>query len=78
VTRKPNLTVKFRFGSTEPGSSFQRKLGRTPFRSCNSPKRYRIKATDTLKKHTLQLRAIDAAGNVDPTPAKRFKVRLID
>lgn len=78
-TTKPKLKVKFSFTSNEGGGSFQCKLDRKPFKGCKSPKRYLIKAANRLKKHTFQVRAIDAAGNVDPTPAKRsFKVRLID
>jgi len=41
------------------------------FRPCASPKKLKAK----LGKHTFAVRAIDAAGNVDPTPATRtFKV----
>ncbi|HEU5254319.1 MAG TPA: CSLREA domain-containing protein [Solirubrobacterales bacterium] len=61
-------TVKFRFSSTEAGSTFQCKLDRKPFKKCASPKKYK-----KLKpgKHVFKVRAIDKAGNVDPTPAKR-------
>jgi len=65
-------TVKFKFASTEAGSSFQCKLDRKPFKPCSSPKKYK-----KLKpgKHVFKVRAIDKAGNVDPTPAKRsFKI----
>jgi CSLREA domain-containing protein len=61
-------TAKFKFTSTEAGSSFQCKLDRKPFKPCASPKKYK-----KLKpgKHVFKVRAIDQAGNVDPTPAKR-------
>jgi CSLREA domain-containing protein len=61
-------TVKFKFTSTEPGSTFQCKLDRKPFKKCSSPKTYK-----KLKpgKHVFKVRAIDRAGNVDRTPAKR-------
>jgi CSLREA domain-containing protein len=61
-------TVKFRFSSDMPGATFQCKLDRKPFRPCASPKKYK-----KLKpgKHVFKVRAIDKAGNVDPTPAKR-------
>ncbi len=61
-------TVKFKFTSTEGGSTFQCKLDRKPFKTCSSPKKYK-----KLKpgKHVFKVRAIDKAGNVDPTPAKR-------
>jgi CSLREA domain-containing protein len=60
--------VKFKFTSTEAGSTFQCKLDRKPFKACRSPKVYK-----KLKpgKHVFKVRAIDKAGNVDPTPAKR-------
>jgi CSLREA domain-containing protein len=64
--------VKFKFTATEGGSSFQCKLDRKPFKPCSSPKKYK-----KLKpgKHVFKVRAIDKAGNVDPTPAKRaFKI----
>jgi CSLREA domain-containing protein len=61
-------TVKFKFASTEAGSTFQCKLDKKPFKTCASPKKYK-----KLKpgKHVFKVRAIDKAGNVDPTPAKR-------
>ncbi|HEX9967041.1 MAG TPA: hypothetical protein VGB06_03750, partial [Solirubrobacterales bacterium] len=61
-------TAKFRFSSSEAGSTFECKLDRKPFRKCRSPKRYK-----KLKpgKHVFKVRAKDAAGNVDATPAKR-------
>jgi len=61
-------TAKFKFTSTEAGSTFQCKLDRKPFKPCASPKKYK-----KLKpgKHVFKVRAIDKAGNVDPTPAKK-------
>jgi len=65
-------TPKFRFASTEAGSSFQCKVDGKKFRKCTSP--LTLKKLK-LGKHTLRVRAIDAAGNTDSTPAKyRFKV----
>jgi len=61
-------TVKFKFTATEGGSTFQCKLDGKPFKPCRSPKTYK-----KLKpgKHVFRVRAIDKAGNMDPTPAKR-------
>ncbi|HEU5142179.1 MAG TPA: hypothetical protein VFU04_03370 [Solirubrobacterales bacterium] len=61
-------TARFRLSSSEPGSTFECKLDRKPFRKCKSPKKYK-----GLKpgKHVFKVRARDAAGNVDRTPAKR-------
>ena len=64
--------AKFKFTSTEAGSTFQCKLDRKPFKPCRSPKKYK-----GLKpgKHVFKVRATDAAGNTDPSPAvKKFKV----
>ncbi|HEV2791281.1 MAG TPA: hypothetical protein VGV69_08305, partial [Solirubrobacterales bacterium] len=60
-------TAKFKFSSSEPGSTFQCKLDKGKFKKCRSPKTYK-----KLKpgKHVFKVRAIDKAGNVDSTPAK--------
>jgi hypothetical protein len=66
--------VVFRFASSERGSHFRCKLDRKPYRPCSSPRAYKV----GLGKHTVRIVAIDAAGNVDPTPALfRFRVRHI-
>jgi hypothetical protein len=63
--------VTFRFRSNEAGSRFQCKRDGKPFAACASPKRYRLRRG----RHRLRVRAIDAAGNVDPTPAgDRFRI----
>jgi hypothetical protein len=56
----------FQFGSDESGVTYQCSLDGAAFASCPTP--------DTLTglaggSHTLQVRATDAAGNTDPTPA---------
>lgn len=64
--------ARFSFTSNEPGSSFQCSLDHARFRSCRSPTKYRLLRPG---KHLFRVRAIDAAGNVDPTPVRRrFKV----
>jgi hypothetical protein len=65
-------TATFKFVSSEPGSTFQCKLDKKPFKPCRSPKKYkRLKPG----KHVFEVRAIDAAGNRDKTPATRkFRV----
>jgi nitrous oxidase accessory protein NosD len=65
--------ARFGFESDEAGSSFQCKLDGKPFRACRSPKKY-----EEVKpgRHVFAVRAIDPAGNVDPTPAtKKFRVQ---
>lgn len=76
ITKKPKKKstkrkAKFKFESSEDGSTFECKLDKKPFKSCESPFKKKVKP----KKHKFLVRAIDAAGNVDPTPAKaKFKV----
>jgi hypothetical protein len=72
----PNKTdktkLKFKFTSSEPGSTFECRLDKKKFNPCTSPRK--VKRLDEGK-HKFKVRAIDAAGNVDSTPAKdKFKV----
>jgi hypothetical protein len=53
------------FSSTEAGSTFECRLDAQAYEPCTSPRNYSA-APGT---HTFQVRAIDPAGNVDPTPA---------
>ncbi len=62
-TRKKSAT--FEFSSDEPGSSFECSLDGGPFQPCGSPDVVKVKKG----KHHFEVRATDAAGNVDPTPA---------
>ena len=70
--RSSSSTVaKFKFSSTEPGSTFQCTCKVVPS-PARSPKKY-----SGLKpcKHVFKGCAIDAAGNTDSSPAvKKFKV----
>ena len=59
-------TPTFTFTSTEAGSTFQCRLDSSNFAACSSPKTY---STQSFVSHTFQVRAIDPAGNIDPTPA---------
>jgi len=74
LTKKPQKRVfkqrvTFRFVSNEAGR-FQCQLDNLPWRSCSSPFRYNVK----VGKHRLLVRAVDAAGNIDPTAARyKFK-----
>lgn len=62
--------AKFWFGSSEPGG-FLCRLDKGEFKPCGSPRTYkRLKGG----RHNFKVKAVDAAGNVDPTPAVvRFK-----
>ncbi|WP_028062904.1 Ig-like domain-containing protein [Solirubrobacter soli] len=63
-----DTTPTFSFSSTEAGSTFECRVDTAAFTSCTSPL-----TTDALLQgnHTFNVRAIDAAGNIDPTPASQ-------
>lgn len=75
ITKRPKRRtsrrrVRLAFASDEPGSSFECRVAKKPFRPCSSPARVKLKRGRNL----IEVRAVDAAGNVDPSPA-RAKVR---
>jgi len=55
----------FSFSSNEPGSTFECRLDNGGFEGCTTPRDLHVKKG----KHTFAVRAIDAAGNVDSSPA---------
>jgi Ca2+-binding RTX toxin-like protein len=60
-------SATFVFSSTEPDSAFECALDGATFNSCASPQDY---AGLSDGPHTFRVRATDAAGNTDPTPAE--------
>ncbi|MFL5898870.1 MAG: hypothetical protein ACJ76D_10510 [Solirubrobacterales bacterium] len=64
--------VAFRFRASEAGSRFRCRLDGKPYRSCASPRRYRVRAG----RHVFRVFAVDAAGNRDRTPFL-FKFRVV-
>jgi hypothetical protein len=64
-TRKRKVRVTWTFASPTPGATFACSLDGAPFAPCTSP------FTKKLRRgaHTLAVRASDAAGNLNPTPA---------
>jgi hypothetical protein len=59
-------TPTFTFSSAQTGTTFECSLNNAPFVACASPLTLPELPAGT---HTLEIRARDAAGNVDPTPA---------
>ena len=73
ITKGPKKKTKkkkatFEFTSSEPGSSFECSRDDKAFKPCTSPHKVKVKKKG---RHTLEVRAIDEAGNVDPAPASR-------
>jgi hypothetical protein len=60
------ITARFTFASSKPRSTFECQFDGGSWSSCSSPQSYSSLA---LGIHVFSVRAIDAAGNVDPTPA---------
>jgi CSLREA domain-containing protein len=76
--KSEKATAKFVFGANEVGTTYECRLigggkrAKPPFKPCVSPKTYRRLDPG---EYTFEVRATDAAGNVDESPAKlKFKV----
>jgi hypothetical protein len=61
-----STTASFAFGSSDPSSVFECSLDSGSWESCTSPKEYSGLSAGS---HTFSVRATDAAGNTDPSPA---------
>jgi uncharacterized delta-60 repeat protein len=63
--RSTRRRAKLKFTSTDAAATFECKLDRKPFAPCTSPFVKRMKR----RKHTFKVRATDALGNVETSPA---------
>lgn len=74
-THRRRVRESFRFRSSEAGSTFVCKVDRGLLRFCGS----RISRRFAAGKHVVEVRASDAAGNLDRSPAVfRFRVKRVD
>jgi hypothetical protein len=64
-TKKKQATFEFTGNDARVVATFECRVDDAPFRPCASPFTVKVKKG----KHTFEVRAIDAAGNADPTPA---------
>ena len=72
----PERSATFTFASPESGSTFECRLDDAAFAPCGSPMTLNDVA---LGDHTFEVRAKDAAGNIDASPAKRgWRVNSLD
>jgi virginiamycin B lyase len=77
ITKRPHRRLEkrratFKFAANESDATFECKLDQRAYRSCSSPRTYKRLSKG---RHRFSVRATDAAGNRDPSPATdRFKV----
>ena len=74
-TSRGKAKVKVAFSSNEPESTFQCKIDKGVFKACQSPLTAKLKAkTGKGAKHSILIRAVDAAGNVGEPAEVKVKV----
>ena len=65
----PFTTATFRFSTNEAGSTYECSLDGGAYATCSSPHDLTFQVAETAQPHTLSVRAKDASGQVDATPA---------
>jgi hypothetical protein len=70
-----DATPRFKFTSSEPGSSFQCHFDAGPFVPCSSP--FTPQAARSNGPHTFYVRAIDAPGNVSAPVSRAFTIDTV-
>jgi CotH kinase protein len=71
-SKRAHVRARFRFESSEQGSTFECRLDQGVWKPCSSPARPKVERG----RHRFRVVATDAAGNADPTPAiARFRLR---
>ncbi|MBS1677649.1 MAG: SBBP repeat-containing protein [Actinobacteria bacterium] len=74
-TRRKRARVSFRFEAVT-GTRLECAIDAKPFTPCTSPATFGVKATNKARRHRFRVRAVDALGHPDPTPATaNFRVR---
>jgi hypothetical protein len=69
-TRRRAARVQFGFGATEGESRFECSVDDGPFKACSSPHEERLRVRRGVwTRHAFAVRAVDAAGNPDGSPA---------
>ncbi len=69
-TKHKKAKLEFRFSSSESNSSFLCSLDGSKEFGCAPPYEAKVKAKKKAKAHSFEVRAVDAAGNADLSPAK--------
>ncbi len=69
-TKKKKAKLAFEFSSSEADSTYLCSVDGGKEFGCESPYKTKVKAKKKAKKHTFTVRAVDAAGNADSSPAE--------
>lgn len=70
--RTSSRRARFTFSAADPSARFECKLDRGPFKACSSPFKRKVRPGS----HSFKVRALDAGGNADLSPAA-FRWRVL-